>query len=153
VLKLLAIPILITVISLGLVAFGRASNDNDSSTTADLPTAENGNPAASISADGVQEISVTSGERGDQYYFDVSSTHLKTGKVRVTLSNSGPERQHTFVVKKQDGSGNLAEIKQTDPRKTGTVEFELTSAGTYQFQCDLRGHADRGQKGTFTVTS
>lgn len=160
--KLLVLPAALIALSFGLVACGGSDDDDDdggSSSPGTSATAQNDGPTSSSSpasggsSSGTQEVSVRAGERGDQYFFEVSNTSLKTGKVKVTLNNAGPERPHTFVVKKLDGSGNLAELKQVDPNTSGTLEFDLTSAGTYQFQCDLRGHADRGQKGSFTVTS
>lgn len=98
----------------------------------------------------VQEVTVRAGESGQNYYFQVSTTSLTTGKVKVTMTNAGPERPHTFVVR--SGNTKVAEISETQPGQTRSVEFELTSAGTYQFVCDLRGHADRGQSGAFTVS-
>ncbi len=159
--KLLVLPVTLIALSFGLVACGGSDDDDDdgaSSSPGPSATAQNDGPTSSSSpasggsTTGTQDVSIRAGERGDQYFFEVSNTNLKTGKVKVTMNNAGPERPHTFVVKKLDGSGNLAELKQIEPNQTGTVEFDLTSAGTYQFQCDLRGHAGRGQKGSFTVS-
>ena len=157
--KLLILPVALLVLAFGLVGCSSGDEDDDNS-PAPAGTAQNDGPSSSTnppsggsSASGVQEVAVRSGERGEQYFFELSNTNLKTGKVKVTLSNGGPERPHTFVVRKLDKSGNLAEIQQVQPNLTGTVEFDRTAAGTYQFQCDLRGHADRGQKGSFTVSN
>jgi plastocyanin len=158
VLKLLILPAALLVLAFGLVGCSSSDDDDDNSPASagtarsDGPTSGT-TPSSSGSGSGsVQDVAVRAGERGEQYFFEVSNTNLKAGKVKVTLTNAGPERNHTFVVKKLDNSGNLAEIDEVQPNLTGTAEFDLT-AGTYQFQCDLRGHADRGQKGSFTVSN
>ena len=159
--KLLVLPAALLVLGLGILGCSSSDDDDGGGGTSSEPTrsatAQNDGPVSSSTAQGggstatVQAVSVRASENGNAYSFEVSNSNLKTGKVKVTLTNAGPERPHTFVVKKSDGT-NLAEISETQPGGTGTVEFDLTAAGTYQFQCDLRGHADRGQRGSFTVT-
>ena len=96
---------------------------------------------------------VTAVESGDAYSFNVSRTTLRTGKVKVTLVNQqGQERPHTFVVKSLDGNSDVLNMPQVQPGNRAEMEFDLTAAGTYNFLCELRGHADRGQRGSFTVT-
>jgi len=157
-LKLVILPAALLVLAFGLVGCSSSDDGDDTPAPPAAGTAQNDGPSSATtpsggSTSGVQAVSVKSGENGDSYFFEVSQTNLKTGKVKVTLENSGPERPHTFIVKKLDNSGNLAEISQVEPRLSGSVEFDLTAAGTYQFQCDLRGHADRGQRGSFTVSN
>lgn len=165
-LKLLAVPITVFALAAFALACG-GSNDDESpgagggavSTPTAAPTAQNDAPpvaaATATAAPGgaaaaVQEITVRAGERGQEYYFELSSTSLRTGRVKVTFTNAGPERDHTFVIRNSAGAV-VTQITETRPGQTRTAEFELTAAGTYAFVCDLRGHADRGQRGSLTV--
>jgi uncharacterized cupredoxin-like copper-binding protein len=152
VLKLLVLPFALIALSLGLVACGGSDDDDNGGGSPSTASTPQNDGSSGSSGGAAQEVTVTAGERGEQYYFTVNNTNLKAGKVKVTLNNAGPERPHTFVVKTLDGNGNIAELDQVEPTKTGTLEFELPAAGSYQFMCELRGHADRGQKGTFTVS-
>jgi len=156
-------------LALSLGVLGCSSSDDDGDDAAPAPTtatatsdgSSNASPPAgtvttpTTTADSddaaVQEVTVRAGENGQEYFFEVSNTDLTTGKVKVTMTNDGPERPHTFIVR-DSGGETIAEIEETEPGETGTVEFELTDAGSYTFICDLRGHVDRGQSGTFTVT-
>jgi plastocyanin len=89
-------------------------------------------------------------EMGDWFYEPASWT-VRTGTVNVTLVNNSEERQHTFVIRNQAGEGNLAESEPIEAGATGTLAFNISAPGTYEVFCRLRGHADRGQKGTLTV--
>lgn len=127
----------------GSAATATPQNDGNSAPATSTPA--NGGSSATV-----QEVTVTAGERGQSYYFDVSSTTLQTGTVSLTFTNSGPDRPHSFAVRTSGGQ-TIVEVPETQVGGTRTVEFELPSAGTYQFICTLRGHSDRGQSGTFTV--
>lgn len=122
-----------------------ATPQSDGNNAAATSTPANGGGSASV-----QNVTVTAGERGQNYYFDVSTTSLQTGTVSLTFTNSGPERPHSFAVRDAGGQ-TIAEVPETQVGGSRTVEFELPSAGSYQFICTLRGHSDRGQTGTFTV--
>jgi uncharacterized cupredoxin-like copper-binding protein len=47
----------------------------------------------------------------------------------------------------------MAKTDRIMPGQSGRLEFTIREAGTYEYYCNLPGHADRGQKGTLTVTS
>ena len=115
-------------------------------------------PAAATTAPGTapasaapQVFEIKAGERsGSEYFFEPNTISMRAGKVTIKLNNAGPERPHTLTVRGADGK-DVAKIERTNPNSSGTVEFTLEEAGTYQFLCVLPGHADRGQKGTITV--
>jgi plastocyanin len=108
--------------------------------------------AAQATAQAPQTVIVKSGERGGEYFFEPKDLSVAAGKLTVTLDNSGPERPHTWAVKSKTGEGDVARVERTPVGSTGTAEFTLTEAGTYEIYCTLPGHADRGQRGTLTVS-
>lgn len=136
---LLLIPVAL-VLAASIVACG---GDDDDDTPA--ATATSGVAVA-------QEITIRAGERGEEYYFDPKQLNLKVGAVKVTFINAGPERGHTFNIKNKTGEGELFNSEQVATGQTATLTFTLAEDGTYQFLCINRGHADRGQQGTITVT-
>lgn len=115
-----------------------------SSTAAATPA-----PSAASSTAQAVEVKATSPD----FAFEPKEIAVKPGAVVVTLVNNSAQRPHNFAVKKLSGDGDLA--KSADAASNGgtaTVEFTVTDKGTYQFYCTLPGHADRGQKGTLTVS-
>jgi uncharacterized cupredoxin-like copper-binding protein len=108
--------------------------------------------AAATTPSAPRAITVRSGEGEAGYFFEPKDLSLSIGTVNVTLENGGPERPHTWAVKNKNGEGDLAKIERTAVGSTGTVEFNVTEAGTYEIYCTLPGHADRGQRGTLNVT-
>ena len=73
----------------------------------------------------------------------------------MTIHYTNPStsaRNHTFELKTLDGSGDVFKSDQIEPGKTVDFQFTVTAPGTYNFLCYQRGHADRGQTGTLTVT-
>jgi uncharacterized cupredoxin-like copper-binding protein len=47
----------------------------------------------------------------------------------------------------------MAKTDRIAAGQSGAVEFTIQEAGAYEYYCSLPGHADRGQKGTLTVTA
>jgi uncharacterized cupredoxin-like copper-binding protein len=68
------------------------------------------------------------------------------------MTNDGPERPHTFVVKNKSGDGDLFKSDRVPVGEPVTLEFSVMEEGTYEVYCSLPGHADRGQRGTLTVS-
>ena len=116
-----------------------------------------GSPAAARTASpapaaaAAQTFTLKAGERGQEFYFEPKELTVTAGKVTIKLDNAGPERKHALLVRTKDGNGELAKMADVEVGQSGTLEFTVTDAGTYEFICPLRGHADRGQKGTMTV--
>jgi plastocyanin len=138
---LLLVPVSLVLVAAAMACGG--SDDDDGDTPAVTP-------ASAVTT--VQEITIHAGERGEEYYYDPKQLNLKVGPVRVTFINNGPERGHTFNVKNKSGEGDLFKSDQVATGQTVTMSLLLTEEGTYQFLCTNRGHADRGQTGTITVT-
>lgn len=119
-----------------------------SSSTLRAPTAA---PAATTVA--VQEINIKDVENGQAYSFDPNQIQVKAGQIVLHYTNpAGNGRAHTFELKTLDGSGDIFKSDQIQPGNNVDFQFAITAPGSYQFLCYQRGHADRGQTGTITVT-
>ena len=145
------------VLSLAVSACGgsddktETSSDSPQATTAAATTAAGAPAAAATTAPAPaapQAFTVKAGE----YYFEPQDFRVRPGAVVVTMTNEGPERPHTFVVKNKSGDGDLAKTERVAQGQMATLEFNVTEEGTYEVYCNLPGHADRGQRGTLTVS-
>jgi uncharacterized cupredoxin-like copper-binding protein len=72
--------------------------------------------------------------------------------VEFTLTNTATDEQHEFEVIGPDGNA-IGEIGPTDPGKTASVTLTFTAPGTYTYECGITDHAEKGMKGTFTVSA
>ncbi|RLT36752.1 MAG: hypothetical protein DWI58_18145 [Chloroflexi bacterium] len=106
-------------------------------------------PAAAAAASTATMIAVEEGD--SKYSYDPNKLTLKAGEVTVKLTNkAGNQRPHTLFVK--DASGKeIAKSERVQPGASLDVKFTVAEAGTYQFYCNLMGHADKGQTGVLTV--
>ena len=104
--------------------------------------------ATTAAAAAPQAITVKSGE----YFYEPKDFKVRPGTVIVTMTNEGPERPHTFTVKNKSGDGDLFKSERIETGKNVTLEFTVMDEGTYEVYCNLPGHADRGQRGTLTVS-
>jgi uncharacterized cupredoxin-like copper-binding protein len=136
--------------ALAVIACGGGKSNSGSSAASASPTATTAVPTAAPVA---QIINVMDVEAGDKYSFDPSSIQVKAGLITIHYSNpAGSARNHTFELKTIDGSADVFKSDQIEPGKTVDFQFTVTAPGTYQYLCYQRGHADRGQTGTLTVT-
>ncbi len=80
------------------------------------------------------------------FKFDPNTINAAPGQnVVVTHKNNGQTR-HTFVLK--DANVNIG----ADPGQSANATFKApAAAGSYQFICDVPGHADQGMTGTLVV--
>jgi plastocyanin len=117
---------------------------------ASTPAAAAATAAATTAAApaGPQALTVKAGE----YFYQPSDFRVKPGTVALTMTNDGPERPHTFVIKNKTGDGDLFKTDRVAVGAPVTVEFTIMEEGTYEVYCNLPGHADRGQRGTLTVS-
>jgi uncharacterized cupredoxin-like copper-binding protein len=79
-----------------------------------------------------------------EYAFQLSQSTIPSGQITFVIKNSGNE-VHNFAI-----LGNKAGA-QIAPGTSETWTVSLPP-GTYNYQCDVPFHADRGMTGQFTVT-
>ncbi len=89
-----------------------------------------------------QDITITATD----FKFDPNTINATAGQtINVTLVNKG-SATHTFVVK---DAGNFKISADAGQSTKGT--FTAPAAGTYQFICDVPGHAEQGMTGQLIV--
>ena len=79
-----------------------------------------------------------------EYAFQLSQSSIPSGKITFVINNKGNEI-HNFAI-----LGNKAGA-QIGPGTSETWTVSLP-AGTYNYDCDVPFHAERGMVGQFTVT-
>ncbi|HVP74808.1 MAG TPA: cupredoxin domain-containing protein [Gaiellaceae bacterium] len=79
-----------------------------------------------------------------EYAFQLSQSTIPSGQITFVINNKGNE-VHNFAI-----LGNRAGA-QIAPGTSETWTVSLP-AGTYNYQCDVPFHAERGMTGQFTVT-
>jgi plastocyanin len=104
--------------------------------------------AVSTAADGVQEITL---ETGDDYVFTPDTFTVAPGLVRLTVRNTADQLTHNFEFTAGTGPAQITEkIPVLAPGESKTIEFTVTAPGDYPFECTF--HAALGQVGTMTVS-
>jgi uncharacterized cupredoxin-like copper-binding protein len=73
-------------------------------------------------------------------------------RIKFELKNHSATHQHEFEVFGPDGTA-VGEVEPVDPGEDGEAIIEFKTSGTYRFECGIEDHAQRGMKGTFTVTA
>jgi plastocyanin len=88
----------------------------------------------------------------DFSYSGLDNFAPKVGQsIEFEMANHGPSL-HEFEVFGPDGKG-MGEVGPTPKGKVGKVTLQFAAAGRYRYQCGIADHAQRGMKGTFTVTA
>ena len=78
--------------------------------------------------------------------YDITTVTAKVGQpVTVNIQNSGA-LEHSFVIDQLNVKRDHIQAGQS-----AAITFTPTSAGTFEFYCDVAGHKDAGMKGTLTV--
>ena len=78
--------------------------------------------------------------------FDPMTLTAKVGQpVTVNLKNAGA-LEHSFVIDALN-----VKLEHVQAGQTATVTFTPTTAGTFDFYCNVPGHKDAGMKGTLMV--
>ncbi|WP_299955259.1 plastocyanin/azurin family copper-binding protein [uncultured Modestobacter sp.] len=104
--------------------------------------------AVSTAADGVQEITL---ETGDDYVFTPDAFTVAPGQVRLTVRNVGDQLTHNFLFTADAGPEEITEqIPYLAPGQSETIEFTVTVPGDHRFECSF--HTALGQVGTMTVS-
>jgi plastocyanin len=79
-----------------------------------------------------------------EYRYELSASSVPSGQVTFVITNKGQET-HNFTI------NGVKSGKIISPGQTETYTVALP-AGTYEYQCDVPFHADRGMVGSLTVT-
>lgn len=91
-------------------------------------------------------------EAMDYSYGGLEAMSFTQGEtVEFRLHNEAPAEKHELEIFRPDGDA-LGEVGPTKPGATGHVVVTLTDVGRYRVNCGIEDHADKGMKGTFTVT-
>jgi plastocyanin len=103
--------------------------------------------AVSTAEDGVQEITLTT---GDDYVFTPDSFTVAPGPVRLTVRNEAEQMTHNLEFTAGQGPAAITEkIPILAPGDVDTIEFAVSAPGDYPFECSF--HIRMGQVGTMTV--
>ena len=98
-------------------------------------------------SDGVQEITL---ETPDDYVFLPDTFTVAPGPVRLTVRSTAQQAVHNFRFTPGEGPAQIAaQIDILQPGQSETIEFDVTAAGDYPFECSF--HVQLGQAGTMTV--
>ncbi|MFF4561849.1 cupredoxin domain-containing protein [Streptomyces sp. NPDC001435] len=71
-------------------------------------------------------------------------------KIEFKLENQGTT-EHELEVFGPDGK-EVGEVSPVKPGTTGEAVITLAKPGTYTYKCGIADHADKGMKGSFTVS-
>lgn len=97
--------------------------------------------------DGVQAITL---QTQDNYVFTPDHFTVEPGPVRLTVTNVGKELTHNFRFVPGKGPAPItAEIPLLAPGQKETIDFTVSTPGTYAFECSF--HVQLNQVGTMTV--
>jgi uncharacterized cupredoxin-like copper-binding protein len=84
--------------------------------------------------------------KAEDIKYDTTSLTAKVGQpVTVNIQNAGG-LEHSFVIDQFS-----VKLDHIQAGQAGTITFTPTTAGTYEYYCDVPGHKDAGMKGTLTV--
>ncbi|MGY1843121.1 plastocyanin/azurin family copper-binding protein [Modestobacter sp. SYSU DS0875] len=139
-------PVLLVVLALLGVVLAGCSNEQPALPEA-TRTAGGDVGTVTTTADGVQEITLTT---GDDYVFTPDTFTVEPGTVRVTVRNVAERLTHNFRFTPDTGPEPIEPaIPVLSPGEEDTIEFEVTEPGDHPFECSF--HIALGQVGTMTV--
>src|SRR3978361_1726967 len=122
-------------------------NNTEPTLPAATRTTGNGVGAVSTAADAPQQIPL---EAGDDYVFTPATFTVAPGTVRLTVRNTAAQLTHNFMFTAGKGPAAITEqIPVLAPGASKTIDFTVTAAGDYPFECSFP--AALGQGGTMTV--
>jgi uncharacterized cupredoxin-like copper-binding protein len=98
---------------------------------------------AALGSSSKTAVTVTAG-KPSELKFTLSKKTAVKGVVSFAVTNKG-KLAHDFKI-----AGKKTKLLKAGTRATLTVT--IAKPGKYQFLCTVKGHADGGMKGTFTVT-
>lgn len=106
----------------------------------DSPGPIGGAPTSAAGTEGAQIVEV---ELGDLFIKPVQ-LQAEAGSVRFQVTNNG-QTEHNFAIE------TLGRTEMIPPGDVATLEVPSIEPGTYNFLCEVPGHADSGMKGTIVV--
>ncbi|MBK5228018.1 MAG: multicopper oxidase domain-containing protein [Actinobacteria bacterium] len=106
----------------------------------DSPGPIGGAPTSAAGTEGAQIVEV---ELGDLFIKPVQ-LQAEAGSVRFQVTNNG-QTEHNFAIE------TLGRTEMIPPGDVATLEVPSIEPGTYNFLCEVPGHADSGMKGTLVV--
>jgi plastocyanin len=99
--------------------------------------------ACSGSSGSTEALNITI--QAEDIKFDTTTITARVGQtVNVTYQNVGA-LEHNFLI------DEFGVEEKVQPGQTITFSFTPTSAGTYQYYCNVPGHIEAGMVGTLTV--
>ena len=139
--------LLLAVVLAGPVLAGCSNSEPTLPEATRTPDGEVG--AVSTTADGVQEITL---ETGDDYVFTPDTFTVAPGTVRLTVRNTADQLTHNFLFTAGEGPEEITEqIPVLGPGASETIESTVTAPGDHPFECSF--HVALGQVGTMTVSA
>jgi uncharacterized cupredoxin-like copper-binding protein len=100
--------------------------------------------AAPKTSGGAQTVAVSETE----FKLSPSAPKVDKGVVDFKVKNDG-KVTHSLEIEGPGGEQELAKALQ--PGQSGTLEVNLSKAGTYEWYCPIDGHKDSGMRGEITV--
>jgi uncharacterized cupredoxin-like copper-binding protein len=116
-------------IVLALVAFGFSVRDR-----------ADGGSSGGAAAEKVTDVAVTLVD----FKINAASTTFPAGRIRLNVTNTGSVAHNIGV----EGIGKTRDIP---PGSSDILDLGVLQPGTYNWICDIPGHAEIGMKGTFEV--
>lgn len=99
--------------------------------------------AVTVEDDGTQVIDL---RETDNYRFAPEDPHVKTGAIRIDMTNTSTTVTHSLAFKP---GGPVEEIPFINPGDKKSISFSIANPGEYQFFCTF--HEQLGQRGILTV--
>ncbi|WP_409331083.1 cupredoxin domain-containing protein [Trujillonella humicola] len=132
---------------LSTVALAGCGGDDGQGGGAPSPPAAAAPGSVTTAPDGVQEVTI---ETPAGYVFSPDAFTVAPGRVRLTVVNTDEQMVHNFRFTPGAGPAEIEEqIPLLQAGESSTIEFEVSEAGDYPFDCSF--HIQLGQVGTMTV--
>jgi plastocyanin len=140
--------VLLLVVGMVLAGVALAGCGAGSAATAPATSSHSSLGTVATGPGGVQEVTI---QTQDDYVFTPNHITVHPGEVKLTVTNVGRQLSHNFRFVPGKGPAPIgAQILLLASGQKQTIDFTMTTPGTYQFECSF--HADLGQFGTMTVT-
>ncbi len=114
---------------LAVVGFGFSVRDRAKTTT-----------SGGESAVAVTDVAVTLSD----FKITTATTTFPAGRVRLNVSNAGSVAHNI-------GVNGIGKTRNISPGASAVLDLGVLEPGSYDWICDVSGHAEVGMKGTFTV--